>query len=132
LFFLPNLVGAMGLEPTTPILSRWILAKQAKSPSWVLNERRRRAVKMRLDGTSLKDTAAQCKISRTTVIAAVKAFEAGGPAGRGQRRLALLIGSVALVKLEHRQARLKLHPIHSHGAPPGVGASMLRARWLTR
>ncbi len=47
-------------------------------PVEALNERRRRAVKMRLDGTSLKDTAAQCEMSRTTVIAAVKAFEAGG------------------------------------------------------
>ena len=47
-------------------------------PVDALNERRRRAVKMRLDGTSLKDTAAQCEMSRTTVIAAVKAYEAGG------------------------------------------------------
>jgi len=29
-------------------------------------------------GVSLKDTAAQCEMSRTTVIAAVKAYEAGG------------------------------------------------------
>lgn len=43
-----------------------------------LNERRRRAVKMRLDGVSLKDTAAQCEMSRTTVIAAVKAYVDGG------------------------------------------------------
>ena len=43
-----------------------------------LNERRRRAVKMRLDGSSLKDTAALCEMSRTTVIAAVKAHAAGG------------------------------------------------------
>jgi transposase len=43
-----------------------------------LNERRRRAVKMRLEGTSLKEAAAQCEMSRTTVIAVVKAFEAGG------------------------------------------------------
>ncbi|MFN9031770.1 MAG: helix-turn-helix domain-containing protein, partial [Betaproteobacteria bacterium] len=47
-------------------------------PVDALNERRRRAVKMRLDGTSLKDTAAQCEMSRTTVIAAVKAYETGG------------------------------------------------------
>lgn len=32
---------------------------------------------MRLGGTILKDTAAQCEMSRTTVIAAVKAYEAG-------------------------------------------------------
>ena len=49
-------------------------------PVAALNERRRRAVKMRLDGVSLKDAAAQCEMSRTTVIAAVKAFEAA--AGR--------------------------------------------------
>ena len=47
-------------------------------PVDALNERRRRAVKMRLDGTSLKDTAAQCEMSRTTVIAAVKAYQTGG------------------------------------------------------
>ncbi|MFN9030159.1 MAG: helix-turn-helix domain-containing protein [Betaproteobacteria bacterium] len=47
-------------------------------PVDALNERRRRAVKMRLDGTSLKDTAEQCEMSRTTVIAAVKAYETGG------------------------------------------------------
>ncbi|MCS6763319.1 MAG: helix-turn-helix domain-containing protein [Candidatus Protistobacter heckmanni] len=33
---------------------------------------------MRLDGVSLKDAAAQCEMSRTTVIAAVKAYHAGG------------------------------------------------------
>ena len=32
-----------------------------------LNERRRRAVKMRLQGVSLQETAAQCEMSRTTV-----------------------------------------------------------------
>src|SRR6218665_2105892 len=47
---------------------------------WVdaVDERRRRAVKMRLDGVSLKDTAAQCEMSRTTVIAAIKAHAEGG------------------------------------------------------
>lgn len=49
-----------------------------KLPLAALNERRRRAVKMRLDGATLKDTAAQCEMSRTTVIAAVKAFQEGG------------------------------------------------------
>jgi transposase len=47
-------------------------------PLAALNERRRRAVKMRLQGTSLKETAAQCEMSRTTVISAVKAYKAGG------------------------------------------------------
>src|SRR6218665_3468410 len=43
-----------------------------------LDERRRRAVKMRLDGVSLKDTVAHCEMSRTTVIAALKANAEGG------------------------------------------------------
>jgi transposase len=43
-----------------------------------LNERRRRAVKMRLEGVSLVKTAGQCEMSRTTVIAALKAYESGG------------------------------------------------------
>ena len=58
-------------------------------PLEALNERRRRAVKMRLDSTSLKDMAAHCKMSRTTVTAAVKAHRAGGwravEVGRGGR-----------------------------------------------
>jgi|WetSurMetagenome_2_1015567.scaffolds.fasta_scaffold03261_10 hypothetical protein len=33
---------------------------------------------VRLEGASLKDMAAQCERPRTTVIAAVRAFEAGG------------------------------------------------------
>ncbi|MCW7541985.1 helix-turn-helix domain containing protein [Aquabacterium sp. A7-Y] len=43
-----------------------------------LNERRRRAVKMRRQGVSLKETTVQCEMSRTTVSAARKAYEAGG------------------------------------------------------
>ena len=47
-------------------------------PVAALNERRRRAVKLRLDGVPLKDVAVQCELSRTTVIAAVRAFESEG------------------------------------------------------
>jgi len=47
-------------------------------PVEALNERRRRAVKVRLEGMPLQDVAVQCELSRTTVIAAVKAFHAGG------------------------------------------------------
>jgi hypothetical protein len=68
-------------------------------PVEALNERRRRAVKMRLDGVSLKQTPTQCELSRTTVIAAVKAFHEGGwkavmvnqpgrPAGTGRTPMA--------------------------------------------
>ncbi len=51
-------------------------------PIEALNERRRRAVNMRLDGTSLQNTAALCERSRTTVIAALKAFYAREGRGR--------------------------------------------------
>jgi transposase len=47
-------------------------------PVEALNERRRRAVKMRLDGVPLQEVAVQCELARTTVIAAVKALHAGG------------------------------------------------------
>jgi len=43
-----------------------------------LNERRRRAVKLRLSGMKLDDVAAQAELSKGTVIAAVKAYHAGG------------------------------------------------------
>src|SRR6218665_1644176 len=43
-----------------------------------LDERRRRAVKMRLDGVSLKDTGAQGEMPRTTGIPAHKAHAEGG------------------------------------------------------
>src|SRR6218665_2748442 len=43
-----------------------------------LGERRRRAVKMRLDGVSLKDRVAECEMPRTTVMAGVKAHAEGG------------------------------------------------------
>lgn len=50
-------------------------------PVGALCKRGRRAVKMRLDGTSLKSTAPQCELPRTTVTAAGRAFEAGGLKG---------------------------------------------------
>jgi transposase len=43
-----------------------------------LNERRRRAVKLRLSGMKLDDVAAQAELSKGTIIAAVKAYRAGG------------------------------------------------------
>ena len=44
----------------------------------VLNERRRRAVKLRLSGMKLADVSAQTELSVPTVIAAHKAYVAGG------------------------------------------------------
>jgi len=44
----------------------------------VLNERRRRAVKMRLGGATIAETAKLCEIGERTVWAATKAYESGG------------------------------------------------------
>jgi len=44
----------------------------------VLNERRRRAVKMRLGGATIADTARLCEIGERTVWAATKAYKRGG------------------------------------------------------
>lgn len=50
-------------------------------PVDVLNERRRRAVKLRLSGMRLKDVTAAVELSAGTVIAAMKAYRRGGWAG---------------------------------------------------
>jgi transposase len=44
----------------------------------VLNERRRRAVKMRLGGATIAETAKLCEIGKRTVWAATKAYDYGG------------------------------------------------------
>ena len=47
-------------------------------PDAVLNERRRRAVKLREAGVTVRETARQCELSTHTVVAAHKAFRQGG------------------------------------------------------
>ena len=47
-------------------------------PRVVLNERRRRAVKLRLSGTTIAETVAQCELGRSAVIRAKQAYERGG------------------------------------------------------
>ncbi len=61
-----------------------------------LNERRVQAVKFRLSGFSIVETAAKAGLSQPTVIRALKAYQAGGwgavpvgPRGRGVRRKAI-------------------------------------------
>lgn len=77
-------------------------------PVDALSERRRRAVKMRLVGTSLRDTAAQCEMSLITVIAAIKAYEAGGwkavDVDRGDRPIGS--GRTLSAKQDHEVQRL--------------------------
>ena len=50
-----------------------------------LNEKRRRAVEMRLAGASLAAVRAATGLSAPTVIGAYKAFRAGGPKGYNTR-----------------------------------------------
>jgi len=49
-----------------------------KLPDAALNERRRRAVKLRLAGVSIRETASQCELSTNTVMSAQRAYEKGG------------------------------------------------------
>jgi transposase len=49
-----------------------------KLPEAALNERRRRAVKLRLAGVSVRETALQCELSTHTVVKAHQAFRQGG------------------------------------------------------
>ena len=49
-----------------------------KLPDDALNERRRRAVKLRLAGVSIRETAKQCELSTNTVMHAQRGYERGG------------------------------------------------------
>jgi transposase len=55
-------------------------------PDAGLNERRRRAVKLREAGVTVRETARQCELSTHTVVAAHKAFRLGGWAAVKVRR----------------------------------------------
>ena len=48
-----------------------------KLPGAVLNERCRRAVKLRLAGVSIRETARQCELSTNTVMRSHRAHEQG-------------------------------------------------------
>jgi len=47
-------------------------------PRAVLNERRRRSVKLRLSGATIAEAVAQCELGRSAVIRAMQAYERGG------------------------------------------------------
>src|SRR6218665_162499 len=71
-----------------------------------LDERRRRAVKMRLDGVSLKDTAAPCEMSRTTLIAALNAHAEGGRRATHDRpRMSRKHGAHTLTAKQEREVQ---------------------------
>jgi transposase len=52
--------------------------EEHKLPRVVLNERRRRAVKMRLNGATIAETVLQCELDRSAVIRALQAYERDG------------------------------------------------------
>ena len=91
-------------------------------PVDTLIERRRRAVKMRLDGTSLKGTAAQCEMSRTTVIAALKAYEAVGWKAVDVDRGGRPVGSGRTLRAEQEREVQRLIRDHSRSAQDGLRA----------
>ncbi len=47
-------------------------------PRVVLNERRRRAVKLRLSGATMVEAAVQCGLGRSAIIRTMQAYERGG------------------------------------------------------
>ena len=62
--------------------------------------------------------------------AAGRADEATVPALLDEGLLALLLGTVALEELVHRQAGLELNSVHGHGPPPKGDAAMVDGHWL--
>jgi len=75
-------------------------------PDAVLNERRRRAVKLREAGVTVRETARQCEISTHTVVGAHKAFRQGGWAAAKVKRAGRPKGSGRQLSAEQeRQAQ---------------------------
>ena len=72
-------------------------------PDAVLNERRRRAVKLREAGVTVRETARQCELSTHTVVAAHKAFRLGGWAAMKIKRAGLPKGSGRLLSAEEEK-----------------------------
>ena len=62
-------------------------------PDAVLNERRRRAVKLREAGVTVRQVAAQCELSTHTVVEAHKAFRRGGLSAVKVKRSGRPVGS---------------------------------------
>jgi transposase len=72
-------------------------------PDAVLNERRRRAVKLREAGVTVRETARQCELSTHTVVEAHKAFRRGGWAEVKVRRSGRPIGYGRMLSAEQEQ-----------------------------
>jgi len=70
----------------------------------VLNERRRRAVKLRLSGMKLAQVSSAVELSVSTVIAALKAYESGGWAGVGVGKGGRTLGEGRRLSEEQEEA----------------------------
>jgi transposase len=73
-------------------------------PEAALNERRRRAVKLRLAGVSIRETASQCELSTNTVMRSYRAYEEGGWAAVKIKRGHRPKGSGRLLSAQEEQA----------------------------
>ena len=71
-----------------------------KLPESALNERRRRAVKMREAGVSVREVARQCELSTHTVVEAHKAFRHGGWKAVSIHRAGRPVGSGRMLTAE--------------------------------
>jgi transposase len=72
-------------------------------PDAVLNERRRRAVKLRDAGGAVCETAVQCELSSNTIVAAHKAFRQGGWAAGKVKRTGRPKGSGRQLSVEQER-----------------------------
>ena len=73
-------------------------------PEAALNERRRRAVKLRLAGVLIRETASQWELSTNTVMRSHRAYEVGGWAAVKVKRGYHTTGSGRLLSAEEEQA----------------------------
>lgn len=74
-----------------------------KLPESALNERRRRAVKMREAGISVREAARQCELSTHTVVEAHKAFRSGGWSAVSIHRQGRPVGSGRMLTAEQEK-----------------------------
>jgi transposase len=72
-------------------------------PESALNERRRRAVKMREAGISVREVARQCELSTHTVVEAHKAFRQGGWKAVSIHRQGRPVGSGRMLTVEQEK-----------------------------
>jgi transposase len=110
-------------------------------PRVVLNERRRRAVKLCLSGATIAETVSQCELGRTAVIRAMQAYESDGrkavavpivgrPTGSGRQLTAAQEQKIQQLIADHLYFRDVIEEVRDPELPPGTGLSSCR-NWST-